>query len=112
MPLQLDTVFIWVSDLSHSLPWYETVGFDVGPRHGAWQSMVVDGDTRFALHEGKRPPGTSTAVPSFRVEDLESHLERLRKAGIHPIDEVTDTGAARFVTLTDPDRNEIQLLER
>jgi predicted enzyme related to lactoylglutathione lyase len=28
------------------------------------------------------------------------------------VPEITDTGAARFTTFTDPDGNEIQLLER
>lgn len=74
--------------------------------------MEVSGDTRFALHQGVRPPGPSTAVAAFRTGDLESEIERLAGRGIIPIDEVTDTGTARFVTFVDPDGNEIQLLER
>jgi predicted enzyme related to lactoylglutathione lyase len=51
-------------------------------------------------------------VISFRVPDLRAEIERLAGEGIAPIDEVTDSGTARFVTFADPDGNEIQLLER
>ncbi len=75
--------------------------------------MTVHGDTRFALHEGGRPAGSSTAVPSFRVGDLDAEMRRLANLGIEPSDpEVTNTGVARFTTYTDPDGNQIQLLER
>jgi predicted enzyme related to lactoylglutathione lyase len=72
----------------------------------------MEGETRFALHQGIRPEGGSTAVISFRVPDLRAEIERLAGEGIAPIDEVTDSGTARFVTFADPDGNEIQLLER
>lgn len=112
MTLQVDTVFIWVTDLDVSLEWYRSVGFEPGPRYDTWQVMNVVGETRFALHQGLRPDGPSTSVTSFRVGDLESAIERLSREGIEPTDTVTDTGTARFVTFVDPDGNEIQLLER
>lgn len=113
MTFQLDTVFVWVTDIDHALGWYSKLGIDAGDRYGAWQNMMVQGDTRFALHQGERPPGSSTAVPSFRVGDLEAEMNRLANLGIEPTDpEVTDTGVARFTTYTDPDGNQIQLLER
>jgi hypothetical protein len=113
MTLQLDTVFVWVTDLDRSLPWYRVLGIDPGPRYGPWQEMTLSGDTRFALHQGERSAGDSTAVPSFRVTDLGSEIARLASRGIYPTDdEVTDTGAARFITFSDPDGNRIQLLER
>lgn len=112
MSLQVDTVFIWVTDLDESLDWYQLVGFEPGPRYGTWQVISVEGDTRFALHQGIREPGPSTSVPSFRVEDLQREIDRLTNLGIEPIDEITDSGTARFVTFVDPDGNEIQLLER
>lgn len=113
MTLQLDTVFVWVSDLDRSLDWYRAIGFEAGSRYGPWQDMAAAGDTRFALHEGERSPGASTCVPSFRVADLAHEIARLGKVGISPSDDqVTDTGVARFITFTDPDGNQIQLLER
>jgi catechol 2,3-dioxygenase-like lactoylglutathione lyase family enzyme len=109
----VDTVFVWVRDLDSSLDWYRAFGLEPGPRHGTWQEIAVSGGTRFALHEGHRAEGPSTSVTSFRVDDLDAEIERLSKGGIEPSDpEVTDTGAARFATFTDPDGNEIQLLER
>ena len=113
MAYQLDTVFIWVSDLARSLDWYQKLGIEAGPAYGPWQTMEVDGQTRFALHQGERGTGPSTAVPSFRVEDLDAQIARLAEVGIEPTDpEITDTGAARFTTFTDPDGNDVQLLER
>jgi catechol 2,3-dioxygenase-like lactoylglutathione lyase family enzyme len=113
MSLQVDTVFVWVNDLEQSLEWYRAIGFDVGDRFGPWQSLVVDGETRFALHQGIREEGESTAVPSFRVADLNAEIDRLAGLGIEPgMPEVTDTGVARFIGYSDPDGNEIQLIER
>jgi catechol 2,3-dioxygenase-like lactoylglutathione lyase family enzyme len=113
MAMQLDTVFVWVNDLDRSLEWYRMIGLGPAARHGGWQEMNVDGGTRFALHQGPRPAGGSTAVPSFRVADLDAEIVRLASLGIDPSDdEVTDTGAARFITFADPDGNRIQLLER
>lgn len=113
MTFQLDTVFLWVTDIERALDWYEKLGIEAGDRHGSWQNMKIDGDVRFALHQGDRPDGASTAVPSFRVSDLDAEIRRLENLGIEPTDpEITDTGVARFTTFTDPDGNQVQLLER
>lgn len=112
MALQVDTVFIWVTDLDDSLRWYRAIGFEPGPRYETWQVMNVDGETKFALQQGIREEGTSTAVISFRVADLEAEIARLAADGIEARDGITDTGTTRFTTFVDPDRNEIQLLER
>ena len=113
MSVQLDTVFVWVNDVEASLGFYEALGIPAGTRFGAWQNMRVDGQTRFALHEGERPSGRSTSVPSFLVADLDGEIARLGDLGIHPIDqEITDTGMARFTTFADPDGNELQLIQR
>jgi len=110
--LQVDTVFIWVNDLDAALEWYQTIGFEPGPLYKTWQVMEVDGETKFALHQGIREDGQSTAVVSFRVDDLDAEIARLAERGIDPTDQVTDTGTTRFTTFVDPDGNEIQLLER
>ncbi len=113
MSFQVDTVFVWVTDLERSNDWYARLGIEAGPAHGPWQTMILDGDTRFALHQGERAEGQSTAVPSFRVDDLDTEISRLADLDITPTDpEITDTGMARFTTFTDPDGNEVQLLER
>lgn len=113
MAFQLDTVFVWVTDLERSVAWYSKLGIESGPAYGPWQTMVLDGDVAFALHKGERPQGPSTSVPSFRVADLDGEIARLAGLGIDPSDpEATDTGMARFTTFTDPDGNDVQLLER
>lgn len=110
--MRVDTVFYWVGDLERSLDWYLRAGFRAGPRHGAWQVIETDSETVFALHEGDAPVGLG-AVASFRVDDLDAHVEMLARAGITPVDSaVTDTGAARFLTFADPDGNHLQFLER
>lgn len=112
MAIQVDTVFIWVNDLEAALEWYQAIGFEPGPLYKTWQVMDVDGETKFALHQGIREPGPSTTVVSFRVDDLDVEISRLSEVGIDPRDEITDTGTTRFTTFIDPDGNEIQLLER
>ncbi len=94
MTFQLDTVFLWVSDLDRSVDWYAKLGIQAGERHGDWQNMKLDGQVRFALHEGERPQGPSTAVPSFLVGDLDAEIRRLENLGVEPADpEITDTGS-------------------
>ncbi len=113
MALQVDTVFVWVTDLDRSVEWYASLGIEPGSRYGAWQNMAVDGKVRFALHLGDRPEGRATGAVAFRVDDLDTELERLAGLGIEPTDSsTTDTGVARFTTFGDPDGNDIQLLER
>ena len=108
----LDTVFFWVEDLDASTEWYVAV-LEMEPvaRHGGWQIMST-GAVTFALHEGKGPHSQVNAVVAFAVTDLDSAIEQLAAIGIDPTDPVTDTGRARFVTISDPDGNHIQLLER
>ena len=113
MAYQVDTVFVWVTDLTESSGWYSQFGIEAGPRYGGWQLMIVDGDTRFALHEGNRAKGPSTGAIAFKVDDLDKAIARLAGLAITPTDaEITDTGIARFATFRDPDGNDIQLLER
>lgn len=113
MRLAVDTVFVWVSELERSVAWYQELGIEAGARHGDWQTMELDGPTRFALHQGTREPGSSTAVVSFGVDDIAAARARLAGSDIRPIEaEVTDTGVAMYLTFRDPDQNEIQLIER
>lgn len=113
MSIQVDTVFVWVTDLDESVEWYSRLGIAPGPRYATWQPMELGGGTKFALHQGLREPGPSTAVVSFRVDDLEATISKLGADGIEPVDpEITDTGAVRFVTYEDPDGNQVQVLER
>jgi predicted enzyme related to lactoylglutathione lyase len=46
------------------------------------------------------------------VASLETEIERVAGLGIVPIDGITDTGSARFITFADPDGNQIQLVQR
>lgn len=113
MAWRIDTVFVWVTDLPRSLEWHGQFGIESGAGYGTWQTMLVDGGTRFALHEGDHPTGGATASVTFGVGNLDEEIELSAKLGIHPSDTVvTNTGVSRFATLADPDGNEVQLLKR
>ena len=113
MTFQVDTVFVWVTDLERSIGWYSRLGIEPEARYGGWQPMKLEGETQFALHEGKRATSPSTGAVAFRVADLDAEIERLGSLGIEPSDhETTDTGHDRFTTFQDPDGNDVQLLER
>lgn len=113
MAFSVDTVFVWVTDLTRAAKWYAQFGIEAGSAYGDWQTMRVDGECKFALHRGNRRAGDSTAAVAFRVDDVEIEMARLAKLGIEPTDSsVTDTGMARFITYEDPDGNDVQLLER
>lgn len=112
-PSKIDVVFYWVSDLDAVLPFYtDVLGLEAGPRYGDWQEFRIGGTARFALHGGAPPRTGATATVSFAVESLENAMSELAAAGHHPTDEITDTGAARFVTYEDPEGNPVQILER
>ena len=109
----IGVVFFWVADLDTSVAWYtEVLGLTAGPRYGDWQEFAIDGGTGFALHGGRLDGGPATAVVAFNTPDLQTAIDELAGWGAVPIDEITDTGAARFVTFSDPDGNKVQLLER
>lgn len=109
----IDTVFVWVADLDASVPFYrDVIGIEAGPRYGVWQRMVVSEGSGFALHEGPEPSGGQRAVVVFRVDDLDSEIERLAGIGHHPVDEITENGFDRFCTWQDPDGTHVQLIER
>ena len=113
MAYQVDTVFVWVNEIDESGGGFRQFGIEPGPRFGSWQTMGVDGETHFALHEGQRGHGPSTGAVAFRVDDLDREITRLGGMAIHPTDgEVTDTGVSRFITFTDPDGNDVQLIAR
>ncbi len=108
----LDTAFFWVSDLERSVAWYRRVlGVEPGSRYGGWQVLTSDGPT-FALHQGRGDHPSVNAVLAFSVEDLDAAIAALSGNGVTPLDQVTDTGVARFVTIEDPDGNHLQLIER
>ena len=70
MAYQVDTLFVWGSDLTEASGWYSQFGIEAGPRYGSWQTMIVDGDTHFALHEGARREGPLTGARVGRVDKV------------------------------------------
>lgn len=75
MAYQVDTVFVWVEEISEAVGWYREFGIEPGPRNHGWQDMLVDGEVFFALHEGPRHQEPATAVVAFRVDDLEREMK-------------------------------------
>lgn len=109
----VDTVFFWVSDLVRTTRWFqETLGIKAGKRHNQWQILELGGPTRLALHGGGTEVSQPNAVVALSVTDLhKAHLD-LEAKGVQKLGGITDTGVARYLTIRDPDGNQVQLIER
>ena len=55
--------------------------------------------------------GPSPFMFNFRVNDLDALLETLRQEGVHVAEEIRDYPYGRFVKITDPEGNMIELWE-
>lgn len=110
---RLDTIFFRVVDLDQTTKWYqEVLGIEPGPRFGDWQVMRLGGEVTFALHGWHEAPTGVNCEPSFLVNDLEAAIAELADKGVGSVDEeITDTGAKRFIRYADPEGNLFQLIE-
>ena len=111
---RLDLVFYWVADLDRAVAFYEGVlGLPLVRRDaGNWAEFDAGG-RRFALHaavEGQpMAPGGATAV--FSVDDLDRAKSELSAKGVSFSHEGDVSGYARFASFSDPDGNDVQLIE-
>jgi predicted enzyme related to lactoylglutathione lyase len=115
VPLPLDHLYYWVSDMDRAVRFYEdVVGLFLIRRDGSSWAEFDAGQVRFALHgevEG-RPmvPGGATAV--FRCYDLDGARAALEAKGAEFEEHVGEVqGFARFASFRDPDGNVVQLIE-
>lgn len=112
----LDLVTIEVRDWEAAVRWYTAVlGLEVVAREDNDRFCMLDtGGSVLALAtdhpEHSAGAAENRVAPSFRVDDLEATLERLRSAGVR-VDPVVDGGeeAYRLARIWDPEGNRLHL---
>jgi len=103
--------FLRAADPAALAAWYrECLGLDVD-QHGLWSQEA--GPTVFATFEADTDyfgARTQQTMVNFRVRDLDAMLAQLRAAGAAADTETQDLdGVGRFVWVTDPEGNRIEL---
>jgi predicted enzyme related to lactoylglutathione lyase len=80
---------------------------------GAWFEYDL-ADTTFAIctADAEHPTPIRGALAAFEVDDLDAEVARLHAAGVEPSSTAVDTPVCRFVSLRDPDGNELILHQR
>ena len=73
------------------------------------------GTVHFAIHPpadfGETNRGNASAKIAFRVDALQPYVERLKKAGVSPVQEPHDEGFGPVASFRDPDGNLFELVE-
>ncbi|MCS3748667.1 putative enzyme related to lactoylglutathione lyase [Xanthomonas arboricola] len=111
-------IIIKSKDATALRTWYATqLGIDVQ----AWGGTVFDAGSReggpenplaWAIHEQASNQFENTAAPfivNYRVDDVESLVERLRAAGCQVSETVTTSEFGLFAWVIDPDGNKAEL---
>ncbi|MCC4588843.1 VOC family protein [Xanthomonas sp. NCPPB 1067] len=86
--------------------WGRTV-FDTGSREGSLENPLA-----WAIHDQASSQFENTAAPfivNYRVDDVESLVERLRAAGCQVSETVTTSEFGLFAWVIDPDGNKAEL---
>lgn len=104
-----------VTDIPRARAFYEgTLGLRMTHEFGgAWFEYDL-GDTTFAIasSDAEHPTPVRGALAAFEVDDLGAEVARLRARGVEPARATVDTPVCRFVSLHDPDGNEVLLHQR
>ncbi|MEE6163275.1 MULTISPECIES: VOC family protein [unclassified Mycolicibacterium] len=99
-----------VSDLERSEQWYRSFfgrPADNNPMPSLFEWQVVPGGWVQVFIDGERAGAT---LVNFAVDDLESHLDELRRRGLQPGDITDAAKGVRLSAITDPDNNTIRLI--
>jgi glyoxylase I family protein len=99
-----------VSDLDRSRRWYEALfgrAADNHPMSTLWEWQVVPGGWVQVFVNEQR---AGSSFVNFAVQDLEGHIDELRRRGLEP-GAITDAAkGVRLSTLADPDGNTVTLI--
>jgi glyoxylase I family protein len=99
-----------VSNLEKSRQWYESLfgqPADNNPMPNLVEWQVIPGGWVQVYTDAERAGST---LVNFAVDDLEGHIDELKRRGLQP-GEITDANkGVRLSTLTDPDSNTIRLI--
>jgi predicted enzyme related to lactoylglutathione lyase len=108
----IKTVLVPVSDLAAAKPVYAAL---LGVPPQADESYYVGfeaGGQHVGLLPGGGPQGMTSPVPYWEVPDIEAKLAEVAAAGATVKEPVRDVGGGRLVaTVTDPDGNDLGLLQ-
>jgi glyoxylase I family protein len=99
-----------VTDLKRSRRWYESLfgrEADNNPMPNLVEWQVVPGGWVQVFVDEQRAGST---LVNFAVEDLEAHINELRRRGHEPGEIVEANKGVRLSTITDPDSNTIRLI--
>ena len=112
-----------VTDVSRSVAFYnQQLGFNVDQQNLPAFAQVSVSGLKLILSgpgaSGSRPMPDGRKQQSggwnrvvLQVKDLPSHIERLRKAGLHSRNQMEIGPGGKQIQLDDPDRNPIELFE-
>ena len=110
---RLEMVIIFVSDVEHSISWYQdTLGMSLLSHHGDFAALRA-GESQIGLHGGAntgidlRNAGT---MPVFQVSDYQMARDKLVSRGCEFIFE-DSAGESQFGTFLDPDGNPLQIMQ-
>jgi catechol 2,3-dioxygenase-like lactoylglutathione lyase family enzyme len=115
-----------VDDVGAACDFYsDRLGFDVDARPGPGFAMLSRGDFRLMLSEPRGAGGGAQPMPDGRrpepggwnrmlieVGDLESEVDRLRRAGAHFRNEIVEGRGGSQILLEDPSGNPVELFQR
>ena len=110
VPFHFDCIFYYVSDLDHSIKFYEeALGLSLNSRDQVAR-FDIDG-ILFELvptNDSDKLTGKGNARLALRVDDMESAIQLLHQQGFHATP-IEDKGTGLLSFFHDPDGNEICL---
>ena len=103
------TVWLPVTDMEKAVAFYrDSLGLEVIDHDGDW-TEVTAGDQRIGLNANESPAGDGGAVVAFKVDDIDSTVERLGEDGVEFTDDISEHPWGRIAPFKDPDGNDLQL---
>jgi glyoxylase I family protein len=99
-----------VTDVQRSRTWYETLfgrAADNNPMPNLVEWQVVPGGWVQVFADDEHAGST---VVNFAVQDLDAHIDELRRRGLDPGEIVAANKGVHLSSLTDPDGNNIWLI--
>ena len=113
-------IFFKCKDPNKVKEWYKThLGLDAGPYGASFEWLQADDHTKKGLTQWNvntetaklYEPSTKDFMINYRVADLESLVEELKKENVTILDKIETYDYGKFVHILDMEGNKIQLWE-
>ena len=113
-------IFFKCKDPNKVKDWYKThLGLDAGQYGANFEWRQAEDSTKkgsttwspFAETSKYFEPSTKDFMINYRVENLESLVEELKKANVTIVDKIEPSDYGKFVHILDPEGNKIELWE-